>query len=144
MRISKEDLFIEYYNDIFVLDLDAMRWSKAITDGAIPSKRYGHTDFMIGNQIVFEGGWGRHGIQKSDCDKDAFPMFSLNLETNEFTEIKETRPDVWRTSKSSSKLHRLTNRYGHTCSAVGNVLVIFGGWDGQQALSKVELVELKN
>lgn len=33
-------------------------------------------------------------------------------------------------------------RYGHTCVSVGNAFFVFGGWNGQQAVNSVVVLEL--
>ncbi|CAN0495124.1 unnamed protein product, partial [Scytosiphon promiscuus] len=33
-------------------------------------------------------------------------------------------------------------RYGHTCVSVGNAFFVFGGWNGQQAVNDVVVLEL--
>lgn len=38
----------------------------------------------------------------------------------------------------------LEYRYGHTCVSVGNAFFQFGGWNGQQAVNDVVVLELND
>mmetsp|Transcript_32641 Transcript_32641/g.29515 ORF Transcript_32641/g.29515 Transcript_32641/m.29515 type:complete len:95 (-) Transcript_32641:576-860(-) len=41
-----------YFNDLYVLDLEIMAWSQPKCTGPAPSKRMGHTAMQIGTNLV--------------------------------------------------------------------------------------------
>ena len=47
----------EFYNDVYVLDLEIMAWSKPNCTGPAPSPRKGHCSILIGTNLVVHGGF---------------------------------------------------------------------------------------
>lgn len=47
----------EYFNDLFVLDLEVMAWTQPKCEGPIPSKRMGHTALQVGTNMIVQGGF---------------------------------------------------------------------------------------
>lgn len=47
----------EYFNDLHILDLEIMAWSRPTTTGPAPSQRQGHSSILIGNNLVIHGGF---------------------------------------------------------------------------------------
>jgi host cell factor len=47
----------DYYNDLFILDLEMMAWQRPETSGPEPSPRHGHSSILIGNNLVVHGGF---------------------------------------------------------------------------------------
>ena len=47
----------DFFNDVYVLDLQMMAWSKPNTSGPAPSPRKGHCAILIGSNLVIHGGF---------------------------------------------------------------------------------------
>ena len=47
----------DFFNDVYVLDLEIMAWSKPSTTGPAPSPRKGHCSILIGTNLVVHGGF---------------------------------------------------------------------------------------
>jgi Rab9 effector protein with kelch motifs len=47
----------DFFNDVYVLDLEIMAWSKPVTSGPAPSPRKGHCSILIGTNLVIHGGF---------------------------------------------------------------------------------------
>ena len=47
----------KFFNDVFILDLEIMAWSKPQTTGPAPSPRKGHCSILIGTNLVIHGGF---------------------------------------------------------------------------------------
>jgi len=47
----------EFFNDVFVLDLEIMAWTQPATSGPAPSPRKGHCSILIGTNLVIHGGF---------------------------------------------------------------------------------------
>jgi len=48
----------DYFNDVFVLDVDDNTWKKPRCRGTPPDPRYGHSASLVENRIVYFGGKG--------------------------------------------------------------------------------------
>ena len=46
-----------FFNDVYILDLEIMAWSKPTTTGPAPSPRKGHCSILIGTNLVIHGGF---------------------------------------------------------------------------------------
>jgi len=135
-----------YLNDIRVLDLSCMQYSRLRTHGAPPSGRFSHTLCLSEDDAVVFGGW-------SGNFKEAAPgvMYSLRDKIKggeskqEGASTEEDSCDYCMTLRTSD-MNWVRNRYvgvppskryGHTATAIGPHLIIFGGWDGGKPLSDV-------
>ncbi|KNC49026.1 acyl-CoA binding protein [Thecamonas trahens ATCC 50062] len=67
-------------NDVRLLNLLTMTWTLARVRGDVPSKRYGHTMCLWGDQAIVMGGQTMNGGAVDD-------MFVLNLETMTWREV---------------------------------------------------------
>ena len=47
----------DFFNDVYVLDLEIMAWSKPAVSGPAPSPRKGHCSILIGTNLVVHGGF---------------------------------------------------------------------------------------
>ena len=47
----------EYFNDLYILDLEVMAWVQPKCDGPVPSPRQGHTAIQVGNNLIVQGGF---------------------------------------------------------------------------------------
>ncbi|ETV79299.1 hypothetical protein H257_07351 [Aphanomyces astaci] len=99
-----------YLNDTHALDLETSTWCQVKCEGKPPAPRYNHTATLIGTKMFVFGGKGAKGALYRD-------MFYLDLETWHWFSVN------WTTESPSE-------RFSHSALAVGNKLVIFGGWDG--------------
>lgn len=64
MLVNETKIFIfggtngkEYFNDLFVLDLEVMAWTQPKCEGPIPSRRMGHTAIQVGTNMIVQGGY---------------------------------------------------------------------------------------
>jgi len=134
-----------YLNDIRVLDLGRMLWSRLRTHGEPPVGRFGHTLVLSDDDAVLFGGW-------SGTSKDNAPgvMFSLRDKMKgEGEETGATQEDqtcdycmTLRTADMKWIKNKYvgvpaSKRYGHSATGIGPHLIIIGGWDGGKPLSDV-------
>lgn len=116
-----------YLNDIRVLDTETYVWSRLRVSGSPPEHRFGHTMDVSGSDIVMFGGWSKtsgarfkHEPTEEECD-----YFM-----------------VWSTDSMSWKRGKYlgnppTSRFGHTATAIGPHLLIFGGWEYTKAQNEI-------
>ena len=137
----------KYYNDLRQLDTETMVWTKSSVGGCdAPSARYGHCTAHVDDAVVIFGGWGvgescaiensalTGGNQSADCkQKGAGSCFALQTDT-------ATVQIAWVKPNSNKQLD---NKYGHTMTAVGSNLFVFGGWNGKQANNDLIQIQLR-
>lgn len=134
-----------YKNDIRVLDIGRMLWSRLRTHGTPPVGRFGHTLVLSEDDAVLLGGWSgsrseQHGVQFSLRDKVKGGQTQADV-----TQAKEDTVDYCMTLRTSDMRWvknrysgiPVTRRYGHTCTAIGPHLIVIGGWDGGKPLADV-------
>jgi len=131
-----------YLNDIRVLDLSRMLWSRLRTHGSPPTGRYSHTLVVSEEDAVLFGGW-------SGTAKESAPgvMFSLKDKVKEEDQQKSNEEScdycmTLRTTDMTWVRNKFigvpaSRRYGHTATAIGPHLIIIGGWDGGKPLNDV-------
>lgn len=134
-----------YRDDIRVLDLGRMLWSRLRTHGQPPVGRYGHTLVLSEDDAVLFGGW--RGTDKSAPGVE----FSLKEKTRDpgggggGEEDEDETCDYCHTLRTSD-MQWVRNRYvgvppckryGHTATAIGPHLIIIGGWDGGKPVGDV-------
>lgn len=123
-----------YKSDIRVLDLGRMLWSRLRTHGAPPTGRFGHSVVLSEDDAILFGGWS--GSKK----ESAGVKFSLKDKVQ-----GETKPEqgqqgscdycmALRTSDMTWVQNKYVgqapaNRYGHSTTAIGPHLIIYGGWE---------------
>lgn len=116
-----------YLSDIRVLDTETLLWSRLRVSGAPPEPRYGHTLDLSESDIVMFGGWTfKSNLRDQAETTGAICPYFMVLNTEEMS---------W----ESGKYLRTppTNRYGHTTTAIGPHLLIFGGWELNKAQNEV-------
>uniref|UniRef100_A0A7S4D7S8 Uncharacterized protein n=1 Tax=Heterosigma akashiwo TaxID=2829 RepID=A0A7S4D7S8_HETAK len=124
----------QYLEDLRQLDTETMAWSKPARAGEKLSGRFGHTTTLLDSSALFIfGGWGLGGLQeKATNNRDgAHSVCAIGIEGNE---ARYAVPAL-RSRKAPE------HRYGQTCTRVGSMLLVFGGWNGQQALSDLIAIE---
>lgn len=103
----------ECLNDLMVLNLKNMEWTKPNPSGTIPEPRNAHTMTRCGDQLfVFGGGVSAKG-----------GLYAFNTVTNH-----------WKTFEC--ELVPIGLR-GHSATLVGYNILIFGGFDGKNRNNKV-------
>ena len=109
---TDEDDQTIYMNDLHILDVDTLIWSRPGTDGTPPIEREGHTAATIGSRIfIFGGTW-------VDDEDNSIYLNDLHiLETDGVLS--------WSPGESSGEPP--TRREGHTASPIGTMMVVFGG-----------------
>jgi len=137
-----------YANDVRVLDLGRMLWSRLRTHGTPPTGRFGHTISLSEDDAVMFGGWG--GTSSTPAPAVAFALrdkVKSNAQTG--TDGEGGQGDescnycmTLRTSdmqwvKNLYSGQPPTSRYGHSATAIGPHLIVFGGWDGGKPLNDV-------
>jgi len=135
-----------YKNDIRVLDLGHMLWSRLRTHGSPPSGRFGHTLALSEDDAVLFGGWSGTGGQVAPgvafalkdkvnaksgqaaqgAEQDQSCEYCMTLRTSDMQWVRNTFSGL-----------PAQKRYGHSTTAVGPHLIIFGGWDGGKPLNDV-------
>ncbi|KAJ7527897.1 hypothetical protein O6H91_16G075100 [Diphasiastrum complanatum] len=96
-----------YLNDVHVLDLKNMEWSRPSVKGELPSCRDSHTSVVIGEQLIVYGG---------DCgDRYLGGVDILDLQTFKWSKLE------------ISGSAQPGGRAGHTAVNVGNKMYVFGG-----------------
>lgn len=132
-----------YLNDIRVLDIGRLEWSRLRTHGSPPIGRFGHSLVLSEDDAIIFGGW-------SGTPKEApGVMFSLRdkvkgegeaagdeaEDTCDYCMTLRTSDMQWVNNKFVGV--PASKRYGHTATAIGPHLIIIGGWDGGKPLSDV-------
>ena len=116
-----------YISDIRVLDTDSFVWSRLRISGSPPEARYGHSLSVSGSDIIMFGGWSKHSGNKNS--------HVIQKEQSEYFMIWSTETMSWK------KGHYVGNppslRYGHTATAIGPHLLIFGGWEYAKAINEI-------
>jgi len=57
----------DYFNDLHILDLEIMAWSRPTATGPAPAPRQGHSSILIGNNLVIHGGFKLKQEQMASC-----------------------------------------------------------------------------
>lgn len=110
----------DFFNDVFVLDVDENTWKKPRCRGTPPDPRYGHSASLVGGRIVYFGGKG---------NKTHFrDLHALDMHTM-----------TWYQGPASCGAP--IARHGHTSTLYDGRIFVFGGvcenflyFDGAQSL----------
>lgn len=132
-----------YLNDIRVLDLNRLVWSRVRTRGVPPSARFGHTLSLSEDDAIAFGGWC--GVTPDSAPGVAFSLKDKVkkettakpgvLETSDYCVTLRTADMNWVRNVYTGQPP--CKRYGHTATPIGPHLIIFGGWDGGKPLNDV-------
>lgn len=120
---SSEGGSFTYFDDVWALDTDTatsplLNWtSVSATGSSKPSARYGHAATVVGTRVYVFGGRGERGAVFND-------LWALDVNT-------------WAWSRLPSSSAPPSPRFGHSLTAVGGRLVVFGGWDGHRANGEI-------
>ncbi|XP_073141444.1 acyl-CoA-binding domain-containing protein 4-like isoform X2 [Henckelia pumila] len=103
------------FNDLHVLDLQTMEWSKPTQQGEIPSPRAGHAGVTVGeNWFIVGGGDNKSGVSETVV---------LNMSTLVWSVVTAVQARV---PLASEGLSLVTSSY-----STGDILVSFGGYNGR-------------
>lgn len=112
-----------------MLDTDTYIWSRLRVSGAPPEHRFGHTLDVSGSDILMFGGWtktsGARYKHEADPTSDECDYFM----------IWSTDSMSWRRGKYMGSPPN--PRFGHTSTAIGPHLLIFGGWEYTKAQNEI-------
>jgi len=134
-----------YRDDVRVLDLSRMLWSRLRTHGSPPTGRFGHTLVLSEDDAVMFGGWS--GVQK-EAPQVAFALKEKTQAPGDAQAVPEEAEESCDYCKTlrTSDMQWVKNkyvgvaachRYGHSATAIGPHLIIIGGWDGGKPLKDV-------
>ena len=110
-----------------MLDTETFVWSRLRVSGAPPEHRFDHTMDISGSDIILFGGWSKtSGNREMHEPKDGICDYFM----------------IWSTDTMSWKLGEYigvppTTRFGHTSTAIGPHLLIFGGWEYSEAQNEI-------
>ncbi|KAI3448602.1 hypothetical protein Pfo_005267 [Paulownia fortunei] len=103
------------FNDLHVLDLQTMEWSRPTQQGEIPSPRAGHAGVTVGeNWFIVGGGDNKSGVSETVV---------LNMSTLVWSVVTTVQGRVPLASEGSSLV---LNSYNGE-----DILVLFGGYNGR-------------
>ncbi|KAF1805974.1 hypothetical protein FB192DRAFT_1365361 [Mucor lusitanicus] len=113
-----------YFNDLYVLNVDTLTWSKPKTEGQAPSPRRAHTTCIWNQKIIIVGGGdgarALADVHMLDVSDPHLPKWSLlNPAGN---------PPI--------------ARGYHTSNLVKDKLIVYGGSDGHECFSDVYVLDL--
>lgn len=113
-----------YFNDLYVLNVDTLTWSKPKTEGEAPSPRRAHTTCIWNQRIIIVGGGdgarALADVHMLDVSDPHLPKWSLlNPEGNS----------------------PIARGY-HTSNLVKDKLIVYGGSDGHECFSDVYVLDL--
>lgn len=140
VSVSEQAPIPHYHGDLIELDTESMVWSQPHVTGDHPTARYGHTLAHLDAQhAVLFGGWGAGGIQSGGGairKRRNHPGNADSLIVIE-TDVGNMR---WQIPFVGGKPP--ADKFGHTCTQVGNAIFVFGGWNGQQAVNDLDALSL--
>lgn len=119
----------EFFNDINVLHLDTMSWTKPEVKGSPPLPRYYHAAVVIKNTIMIQGGFSFAEELLEDKSKIGSVLQSFYL--NDLRLLQTDKMEWVRLAVSGTPP---LPRFGHTLNISGSSLVIFGGWSKESNL----------
>jgi N-acetylneuraminic acid mutarotase len=114
----------KYFNDLQVLDLEIMAWSKPNTSGADPTPRQGHCAILIGTNLVVHGGFKIRDDQLKTCGLSQGSVLKESYLND--VRVLDTETFTWSRLRISGMPPEA--RYGHTLNISGSDIIMFGGW----------------
>ncbi|TYZ68141.1 hypothetical protein PybrP1_000941 [[Pythium] brassicae (nom. inval.)] len=154
-----------YNKDVYLFDVESLAWSRPRLVGEYPPGTFGQGMCVHASEMAFVlGGWS--GTERSPLymgDKQVREFASMAAREERLASGQESRGGKkaqTRQLKTASAYARVldlpsmtwfrpaahgvavANRYGHSCTLVGPHVFLFGGWDGNRALSQLVVGEL--
>ena len=114
----------DFYNDVFILDLEIMAWSKPSCTGPAPCPRKGHCSILIGTNLVVHGGF----YFNDDHMKKNVGRVGTALQECYLNDIRvlDTETFIWSRLRVSGSPPE--HRFDHTMDISGSDIILFGGW----------------
>ncbi|CEP15005.1 hypothetical protein [Parasitella parasitica] len=161
-----------YFNDLYVLNIDTLTWTKPKTEGEAPSPRRAHTTCIWNQKIIIVGGGdgarALADVHMLDVSDPTLPKWSLlhpegtppiarGYHTSNLVKDKlivyggsdghECFGDVYVLDLASNRwyqidLDRAVPRLAHSATQVGSYIFVVGGHDGSRYSSEVLLLNL--
>ena len=108
-----------YLDDLRVLDIETLVWSRLRIAGNPPEARHGHSLNISVSDILMFGGWTRTSGNKAN--------HIVTQSTSEYFKVWSTETMSWDCAQFLGKIP--CPRYGHTATSIGPHLLFFGGWE---------------
>ena len=117
----------KFYDDLFVLDLEIMAWTKPSCSGPAPTPRKGHCSILIGTNLVIHGGFSFKGDVTTSSTQGKFNNGTKMAQCyHNDIRVLDTENFIWSRLRVSGTPPE--NRFGHTMNISGSDIVMFGGW----------------
>jgi len=135
-----------YLNDVRVLDVVRMQWSRLRTHGTPPKGRFGHSLVLSEDDAILVGGWSGTAKTSPGVAFSLREKVSTGSGKQQGGGREEDETCDYCMTLRTSDMHWVRNkyvgvpapsRYGHTATAIGPHLIIIGGWDGGKPLNDV-------
>lgn len=122
-----------FFNDVHILHLDTMSWSKPSLTGQSPAPRFNHSAVLIKQTILIFGGFYFNEsfyYSKNNMGERLKQCYLNDMKLLDTEKMQWLRFNVSGTSP--------TPRMGQSLNISGNNLVLFGGWSFDEGLRKNE------
>ncbi|KAI7865208.1 uncharacterized protein EV154DRAFT_432980 [Mucor mucedo] len=113
-----------YFNDLYVLNIDTLIWSKPKTEGEPPSPRRAHTTCIWNGKIIIVGG--------GDGARALADVHTLDV----------SDPHALKWSLLKPEGNPPIARGYHTSNLIKDKLIVYGGSDGHECFSDVHILDL--
>jgi host cell factor len=124
----------EFYNDVFILDLEIMAWSRPNCTGKrfliisflgpAPCPRKGHCSILIGTNLVVHGGFTfNEEHMKKNVNRIGSALQECYLND---IRVLDTETFIWSRLRVSGSPPE--HRADHTLDISGSDIILFGGW----------------
>ena len=120
----------DFFNDVYILDLEVFAWTQPKCTGPAPCPRQGHIAIQVQNNMIVQGGFffdedkqKAAGFKQGSTLKDCYLNDIRILDTENFN---------WTRLRISG--HPPHPRYGHTANISGPDIVFFGGWTNRSGI----------
>ena len=110
-------------NDMFICDLDSMKWTEPDVGGIKPCLRNNHATCTHGKYLYLHGG------HNGEIWLDDFYVF-------------DTVNSIW--NKINTEGNQPSARACHTLSRVDKKIFLFGGYDGSKCYNNLEVFDIEN
>ena len=124
----------EYFDDLYILDLELMAWSCPEVSGPNPSKRQGHSTVLIGDNLIVHGGFKLKDDQLKTCGLNQGSVVKASY----LDDIRVLNTDTFVWSRLRISGNPPDGRYGHTMNISGSEILMFGGWASNQGSKETE------
>ncbi len=114
--------YIKYSDEVYALNANTLEWTRLRRRGDTPAPRAYHSTVRMGNHLLLLGGW------TGKCE-GASEVHTLDLDGL----------GSWSTARVPGQAP--SGVYGHSATALGHNLVVFGGWDGVSPLGAVHVLD---